>query len=104
MCWVKIEKSRVNAKHLFVLFFCLFVVMIGLGITMPVLPFYVERLALAEGMSSQSVAMHVGLLTGVYALGQLFFAPVWGRLSDRTGRRPLVLIGIGAHERKQFKQ
>ena len=39
-----------------------------------------------------------------YALGQLFFAPVWGRLSDRTGRRPLVLIGIGAHERKQFKQ
>jgi DHA1 family multidrug resistance protein-like MFS transporter len=84
-------------KHLFVLFACLFVVMIGLGITMPVLPFYVERLALAEGASRQLVVIHVGLLTGVYALGQLIFAPVWGRLSDRIGRRPLVLVGIGGY-------
>lgn len=43
------------------------------------------------------MAIHVGLLTGVYALGQFFFAPVWGRLSDRTGRRPLVLVGIGGY-------
>lgn len=71
--------------------------MIGLGITMPVLPFYVERLALAEGVSRQSVVMHVGLLTGVHALGQLVFAPLWGRLSDRTGRRPLILIGIAGY-------
>ena len=85
------------SKHLFVLLACLFVVMIGLGITMPVLPFYVERLALAEGVSRQSVVIHVGLLTGVYALGQLIFAPVWGRLSDRTGRRPLILIGIAGY-------
>ena len=56
-------------KHLFVLLACVFVVMIGLGITMPVLPFYVERLALAEGATRQAVVMHVGLLTGVYALG-----------------------------------
>lgn len=85
------------SKHLFVLLACLFVVMIGLGITMPVLPFYVERLALAEGVSRQSVVIQVGLLTGVYALGQLIFAPVWGRLSDRTGRRPLILIGIAGY-------
>lgn len=84
-------------KHLFVLLACLFVVMIGLGITMPVLPFYVERLALAEGASRQSVVIHVGFLTGVYALGQLIFAPVWGRWSDRIGRRPLILIGIGGN-------
>lgn len=81
-------------KHLFILLACLFVVMIGLGITMPVLPFYVERLALAEGVSRQLVVIHVGLLTGVYALMQLIFAPLWGRLSDRIGRRPLILIGI----------
>lgn len=85
------------SKHLFVLLACLFVVMIGLGITVPVLPFYVERLALAEGVSRQSVVMHVGFLTGVYAVGQLIFAPVWGRLSDRTGRRPLILIGIAGY-------
>ena len=84
-------------KHLFVVLACLFVVMIGLGITMPVLPFYVERLALAEGATRQSVVMHVGLLTGVYALMQLIFAPVWGRWSDRIGRRPLILIGIAGY-------
>ncbi len=85
------------SKHLFVLLACLFVVMIGFGIALPVLPFYVERLALSAGATRQSVAIHVGLLTGVYALGQLFFAPVWGRLSDRIGRRPLILIGIGGY-------
>ena len=81
-------------KRLFVLLACLFVTMIGFGITLPVLPFYVERLALSGGSAPQSAALHVGLLTGVYALVQLFFAPLWGRWSDRIGRRPLVLIGI----------
>ena len=71
--------------------------MIGLGITMPVLPFYVERLALAEGATGQSVVINVGLLTGVYALMQLIFAPLWGRWSDRIGRRPLILIGIAGY-------
>jgi DHA1 family multidrug resistance protein-like MFS transporter len=37
------------------------------------------------------------LLTGVYALGQLIFAPLWGRWSDRVGRRPLILIGIAGY-------
>ncbi len=84
-------------RHLFVLLACLFVIMIGFGITLPVLPFYVERLALAAGATQQSVAIHVGLVTGVYALGQLLFAPLWGRWSDRIGRRPLILIGIGGY-------
>jgi DHA1 family multidrug resistance protein-like MFS transporter len=81
-------------KHLFVLLACLFVVMIGFGITLPVLPFYVERLALKAGASRQSIVLHVTLLTGVYALMQLAFAPLWGRWSDRIGRRPLILAGI----------
>jgi DHA1 family multidrug resistance protein-like MFS transporter len=84
-------------KHLFVLLACLFIVMIGLGIAMPVLPFYVERLGLAEGVSRPSIVLHVTLLTGVYALMQFIFAPVWGRWSDRIGRRPLILIGIAGY-------
>lgn len=84
-------------KRLFVLLVCLFVVNIGFGITLPVLPFYTERLALAEGASSGSVGMHVGLLTGVYALMQLVFAPLWGSLSDRIGRKPLLLAGIAGY-------
>jgi DHA1 family multidrug resistance protein-like MFS transporter len=65
------------SKHLFVLLACLFVVMIGLGIAAPVLPFYVERLALADGASREAVVTNVGLLTGAYAIGQLAFAPIW---------------------------
>jgi DHA1 family multidrug resistance protein-like MFS transporter len=84
-------------KHLFVLLASLFVVMIGLGITMPVLPFYVERLGLSAGVSRQAIVLHVTLLTGVYALMQLVFAPLWGRWSDRLGRRPLILIGIAGY-------
>ena len=90
------------SKHLLILLACVFVVMIGLGITVPVLPFYVERLALAAGASHKLVVMHVGLLTGAYAFGQLIFAPVWGRLSDRTGRRPLILIGIAGYAAAQI--
>lgn len=85
------------SKHLFVLLACLFVVMIGFGITLPVLPFYVERLALEAGVAQQSIVLHVTLLTGVYALMQLVFAPLWGRWSDRIGRRPLILIGIAGY-------
>ncbi len=81
-------------KRLFILFACLFVVNIGFGIVLPVLPFYTERLALAEGVSRNSVGMHVGLLTSIYAFMQLLFAPLWGRLSDRAGRKPLLLLGI----------
>ncbi len=81
-------------RHLVVLLGCIFLVMIGFGITLPVLPFYVERFAQAGGASPQSVVLHVGLLTGVYALMQLFFVPIWGRWSDRIGRRPVIVVGI----------
>ena len=84
-------------KHLFVLLACLFVVMIGFGITLPVLPFYVQRLALAAGAPQRSIVLHVTLVAGVYSLMQLIFAPLWGRWSDRIGRRPLILIGIAGY-------
>jgi MFS transporter, DHA1 family, multidrug resistance protein len=87
----------VIGKRLFALLACLFVVMIGFGITLPVLPFYVERLAQAEGVTRQAIVLHVTLLTAVYPLGQLAFAPVWGRWSDRTGRRPLLLMGMAGY-------
>ena len=89
-------------KPLAILFACLFVVMIGFGITLPVLVFYIERLALAEGVTSQEASVHVGLLTGVFALMQFFFAPLWGKLSDRVGRRTLMLVGLGGNAISQI--
>ncbi len=85
------------SKHLHILLVCLFVVMIGYGLTLTVLPFYIERLALAGGATSQEASAQVGALTGLFALMQFFFAPLWGKWSDRIGRRPLFAIGLGGN-------
>lgn len=57
---------------------------LGLAIMIPLLPFYAERLG-----ASPTV---IGSLVGVYAFCQLFSGPLLGRLSDRTGRKPLLIV------------
>ena len=79
-------------NHLPVLLASLFVVSTGFGITLLVLPFYAERLAMAVGASHKIMAVHVGLLTGVFSLMQLSFAPLAGRLSDRMGFGVALLL------------
>jgi DHA1 family multidrug resistance protein-like MFS transporter len=81
-------------RHLFILLSCLFVVMTGYGVTLSVLPFHIERMAVVEGISAEEVSVHVGLITGLFALMQFFFAPLWGRLSDSIGRRPVLMTGM----------
>ncbi len=81
-------------RGLTTLFACVLIVMVGFGIALPVMPLYVERLALASGSTPGSAPFHIGMITAVYPLTQLVFAPLWGRLSDRIGRRPLVVVGI----------
>jgi len=81
-------------KRLLVLFFALFIAMIGFGIALPALTFFVERLAFEGSISFEALAMHVGALTSAYAVTQLGFAPLWGRWSDRKGRKPLVVAGL----------
>jgi DHA1 family multidrug resistance protein-like MFS transporter len=73
-------------KNLLILSFTLVVVMLGYGIVMPIIPFYVEKL----GAGGQEL----GLLVAISALMQLFFAPLWGSLSDRIGRKPVLLVGV----------
>ena len=63
--------------------------LIGFGIVMPILPF----LAVEYGAGTQS-GIWVGLMLSGYAAAQFAFAPVWGRLSDRVGRRPVMLATI----------
>lgn len=72
----------------------LFLIALGYGVILPVLPFYTERLALNEGISGDQISIQVGWLTGIYPLLQLFFAPLWGRMSDKVGRKPLILLGL----------
>lgn len=70
-----------------------FTVSIGFGVVVPLLPFLIERLLGPSGDAVQ-VSRSTGLLTGLYMLSLFLFAPVWGRLSDRYGRRIILLIGL----------
>jgi DHA1 family tetracycline resistance protein-like MFS transporter len=69
------------------LFFIVFIDLLGFGIIIPLLPFYGETYGASPAM--------VGLLMATYSLGQFVMAPIWGRLSDRIGRRPVLLITLG---------
>lgn len=64
----------------------MFLVMVGFGIIIPVLPFYAEDLGASP--------TDLGLLMAVYSLMQFIFAPMWGRISDKVGRKPVILVGI----------
>ena len=83
-----------SKKNTAILLSGLFLVMIGFGITLPVLPFYIQKLSLAQGISKEKLWLHVGLITSAYPLMQFLFAPFLGSLSDRLGRRPLILTGL----------
>ena len=63
-----------------------FLYLLGLGVLFPVLPYFGRELGLSE--------FEVGLLAGSYALASVLTAPLWGRFSDRYGRRPALLLGL----------
>ncbi|HZW04845.1 MAG TPA: MFS transporter [Anaerolineaceae bacterium] len=75
-----------NRKNIAILFFTMIVVMIGFGIIIPILPFYVESFG-ASGSA-------LGMLMAIFSIMQFLFAPFWGRLSDQIGRKKVLLIGI----------
>jgi multidrug resistance protein len=76
-------RSKIGGGSRAILFFTVFIHLLGFGIIIPLLPYYAERFG-ASGLT-------VGLLTTSFSLAQFLFAPVWGRLSDRIGRRPVLL-------------
>ncbi len=82
------------SRSLLLVFFSLFVTMIGFGLTLPALPFFVERLALGPDATQQEIAFHVGGLTSAFALTQLCFSPAWGWLSDARGRKLVLVVGM----------
>ncbi len=76
--------------------------MTGLGITLPVLPFYIEKLLLSGSILSDKVSLDVGLITGSFPLTQFLFSSYLGSLSDKIGRRPLILAGIAGFSVSTF--
>lgn len=75
-----------NNKSLFSIIVVVFIDLLGFSLILPLLPYYAETFQASEFVT--------GLLVASYAAAQLIGAPVLGRLSDRYGRRPLLLLSI----------
>ena len=71
---------------LVIIFVTVFIDLLGFGIIIPLLPFYAE--------SFGASALTIGLLGTSFSLMQFLFSPIWGRWSDRIGRRPVILFGL----------
>ncbi|MFL5623226.1 MAG: MFS transporter [Gemmatimonadaceae bacterium] len=80
--------SRVASGKLFVLIITNFVDMVGLLMIIPLMPFYAREMG--------GGALVVAILMGAFTAAQLISAPLWGRFSDRYGRRPALLVGLSA--------
>ena len=85
--------SGVPLGTLLALMLAVFTVSIGFGVVLPLLPGFVESLVKSRDGSS-GTALHTGLLTSTYVLALFLFAPFWGRVSDRYGRRSILVLGV----------
>lgn len=84
--------QSLRRRSLATLLLAMFAIALGYGFLLPILPSTIARIA---GTSDPAaLARHTGVLTGTYTLALFLFAPLWGRLSDRYGRRPLIVIGL----------
>src|SRR5213593_1590903 len=75
-----------NRSPLVIILITIFIDLVGFGIVIPVLPLYAERYGASETT--------VGLLLAIYSAMQFVFAPILGKLSDRVGRRPVLLVSL----------
>ena len=71
---------------LLLIFLTVFIDMVGFGIIIPVLPLYAEHF--------HATPVQIGWLTGIYSGMQIIFMPILGRLSDRVGRRPVLIVSL----------
>jgi DHA1 family tetracycline resistance protein-like MFS transporter len=88
-----------NRSALLIVFLVVFIDLLGFGIVLPLLPVigdaYVSQLIPGvQGEENALAGMVVGLLMASFSLMQFLAAPIWGRVSDRIGRRPILLIGL----------
>lgn len=82
-----VEQSKAAKKKILaVAFVTMFLDLLGFGLIIPIQPFYAESFGASAAV--------VTLLGGAYSLMQFIFIPVWGRISDRIGRRPVILVSV----------
>jgi DHA1 family multidrug resistance protein-like MFS transporter len=86
------RRQPLSWRALFALLLAVFAITVGYGIVLPILPFLIERLA--STAAAATLSWHTGLVIGTYILAIFLFAPLWGKVSDQWGRRPVLLLGL----------
>ncbi len=84
--------TRGGVSPLLLIFITILIDLIGFGMVVPLLPFYAVELA--PHYTKQTVDLLIGVIVGAYSFAQFFFTPLLGRLSDRVGRRPVLLFSV----------
>jgi DHA1 family tetracycline resistance protein-like MFS transporter len=79
-------EDKFLTRPLLIIFFTIFIDLVGFGIVIPLLPFYADEL--------HATPFDIGILVSSYSLMQFIFSPIWGNLSDRYGRRPILFWTI----------
>jgi MFS family permease len=83
---------RPKGSALFIVWLVVFIDLLGFGIVLPVMPRQAEPYL--AGMTPEAKGAMIGILFSVFSLMQFVFSPVWGRISDRIGRRPVLLVSL----------
>jgi len=81
-------RSMASRTSLLIIFLTVFIDLVGFGIVMPLLPLYAKR------FGTDAAGWQIGLLMASFSAMQFLFSPLWGRLSDRIGRRPVLIVGL----------
>jgi DHA1 family tetracycline resistance protein-like MFS transporter len=82
------RRGDINSALMPILFLIVFIDLVGFGLIIPLLPFYAERFAASP--------LQMTMLFAIYSLMSMLTAPLWGRLSDRIGRRPVLMASMAA--------
>jgi len=81
-----------NKAALFAVFFVVFIDLLGFGIVLPLMPRYANDYM--QGYNDNQKGIVIGVLYSSFSLMQFLFSPMWGRLSDRIGRKPLIVMSL----------
>ncbi|MEO8512751.1 MAG: MFS transporter [Ignavibacteria bacterium] len=77
-------------RRIWIIFLTVFIDLLGFGILIPILPTFAQN----ELMMNETL---IGLIVGIFSLMQFVFNPLWGRLSDIYGRKPILIFGLGGN-------
>lgn len=82
------EAKPASRGSLAVIFLTVFIDLLGFAMVLPLLPVYAKK------FNADESGFMIGMLMASFSIMQFLFAPLWGRFSDRIGRRPVLLIGL----------